>query len=261
MVGTWAHAWVRPGPGRQSGEEARVSAPLPERELWQKMTEERARTEIEAVTAAFAAAGRALPEAWLDAWANAARAARDWIDALAGLGEWPEGLAEINLTPGLSGVLPHAGVAIPLVGRMDLVLLSGAGSFAPGGLAGVAAWLVDFKTGGDEPLRLNPLGRGKGLQLALYALALRALGAGPVALTLLTRDGAAAPQLTDEDLEKPELAELWKLVADMAVTGCWGERLDLAGEHARPAARPLATLPIPGEILRKKWALTRPDSR
>jgi len=261
MVGTWAHAWVRPGPGGQSREEPRWSAPLPERGLWQKMAEERARSELEAVTKAFASAGRELSEAWLDAWANAARAARDWIDALAGLGEWPEGLAEINLISGLKGNLPHAGLAIPLVGRMDLVLLSRAGSFAPGGLAGAAAWLVDFKTGGDEPLRLNPLAKGKGLQLALYALALRALGAGPVALTLLTRDGAAEPQLAGEDLENPELAGLWKLVAEMAVTGCWGDRMDLAGEHGRPVTRPLATLPIPGEILRKKWALTRPDAR
>jgi hypothetical protein len=144
---------------------------------------------------------------------------------------------------------------------MDLDLLSQARSFAPGGLTVTAAWLVDFKTGGDEPLRLNPLAKGKGLQLALYALALRALGAEPVALTLLTRDGAAEAQLTGEDLEKPELEELWKRVAEMAVTGCWGDRLDLGGEQARPAARPLAILPIPGEILRKKWALTRPDSQ
>ena len=261
MAGTWAHAWVRPGPGGQTKEEARASAQLPERELWQKMAEERARTEIATVTAAFVSAGRPLPEAWLDAWANAARAARDWIDALAGLGEWPEGLAEVNLFSGLNGKLPHAGVAIPLVGRMDLVLLSRAGSFAPSGLMGVAAWLVDFKTGGDEPLRLNPLAKGKGLQLALYALALRALGAGPVALTLLTRDGAAAPQLTGEDLENPELAGLWRLVAEMAVTGCWGDRPDLAGEHGRSVARPLATLPLAGEILQKKWALTHPDIR
>ena len=234
---------------------------MPECGLWQKMAEDRARAERERVAVAFAAAGRPLPEAWLDAWSNAAQAARDWIEILAGLTEWPEGLAEINLPPGLSGVLPHTGAVIPFVGRMDLVLLNRAGNFAAGGLDGAAAWLVDFKTGGDELLRVKPLAKGKGLQLALYALALRALGAGPVALTLLTRDGAAVLQLKAEDLENPELAELWQLVAEMAVSGCWGDWPDLAGEHARTSVQPLATLPVSDDILRKKWMLTHPGSR
>jgi hypothetical protein len=256
VVGTWAHAWVRPGPGGRLREDGAVSQPLPEQALWRKLVDDRATAQRAAVGAAFTTAGRPLPEAWLDAWAGAGRAVRDWIDALAGEGEWREGLGEFHLPRDLNGLLPLVNAAIPLAGRLDLVPLSRAGVFAPGGLAGTAAWLVDFKTGGDQTLSVARLAKGEGLQLALYAVALQALGAGPVRLTLLTREGGAEVQLTGEDLENPQLAGLWQLVADLAVAGQWGERHDLADAHDRAGDYPLATLPVPGEVVHKKWRLT-----
>jgi len=256
VVGTWAHAWVRPGPGGRLREDGAASQPLPEPALWRKLADDRAAEQRAAVNAAFTMAGRPLPEAWLDAWASAGRAVRDWIDALAGENEWREGLGEFYLPAGLNGPLPLVNVAMPLAGRLDLVRLSRAGVFAPGGLTGTGAWLVDFKTGGDQTLSVARLAKGEGLQLALYAVALQALGAGPVRLTLLTREGGAEAQLTGEELADPPLAGLWQLVADLAVAGQWGERHDLADAHDRAGDYPLATLPMPGEIIRQKWALT-----
>jgi hypothetical protein len=253
-IGTWAHAWVRPGAADAA------SAPLPQAPLWIKMAKARAVDERTAASAAFTVAGRVLPEAWLDAWASATRAAYGWIDALAERSGGPEGLAEINLAPGLKGVLPETEAVMQLVGRMDLVLLSRAGVFAPGGLGGTQAWLIDFKTGADKPLTVGRLEKGEGLQLALYALALEALGAGPVALTLLMREGAAEPQLSGEDLRDEKLSGLWKTVTAMALAGKWGEFHDLADPYDRPGDYPLAVLPVPGEIVREKWALTHPES-
>jgi hypothetical protein len=254
VIGTWAHAWVWPGVA--AGGEA--SEPLPKAALWEKIWKDRAEETRAVAEQAFAAAGRRMPEAWLDAWASAGRAAGAWARVLGERSGWPEGRAEIKLANGLSETLPHTQEAMALVGRMDLVLLSQPGVFAPGGLAGKAAWLIDFKTGGDELLSLSRLKKREGVQIALYALALKAMGAGPVAMTLLTRDSDAEPQLTGEDLALPELAEVWRLVAAMAATGCWGEFHDLANPHDRPGDYPLAALPVPAEILRKKWALTHP---
>jgi hypothetical protein len=257
VIGTWAHAWVRAEPGTERGESAPESQPRPERSFWEKMATGRADELRSQATTAFATAGRPLPEAWLDAWASAGRAARDWIEALADLDGWPEALAEVHLPKGLSAALPQSGALLRLTGRLDLVLLARRGVLGPGGLAGGEAWLVDFKSGSDEPLRLTKLAKGGGLQLTLYALALRALGAGAVRLTLLARDGAAEAQLKGEALEDPQLEGLWRLVAAMA-GGQWGEWHDLADEHDRSGDYPLATLPVAGDILGRKWELTHP---
>jgi hypothetical protein len=257
-LGVWAHGFVRPLPETNAAENALSSLPMPTAALWHELAADRAEAARLRVTAAFSATGKNLPEAWIDAWITARRVAEYWVDALSDRDGWPQALAEANLPRGLSGNLPGMEGILPLRGRLDLVLLSQSAQFVPGGLAGARAWLIDFKTGGDEVLGLKRLSRGEGLQLALYALALRALGASEVALTTLTREAAAEPQLTNADLEHVSLHGLWRLLAAFAITGRWGEFRDLNNEHDRPGDYPLATLPVPAEILREKWALTHP---
>ncbi len=255
-LGIWSHAWAQPGPRITAKSEARESIPLPSRELWQKIAQDRA-AEIRAqVTVAFAAAKKPLPEAWLDTWANAGRLVEHWIEALAELPDWSQGLAEVTLPPGLSITLPGMEAAIPVSGRLDLALFPRAVRLARGGL--VEAWLIDFKSGAAEPLTKKKLAQGQGLQLALYAQALLALGAPRVSLTLLNREAEAEPQLTNEDLATPELAKIWNWLADFAVTGRWGEFCDLTDDYREAGDYPSATLPVPAEILRQKWALTHP---
>jgi hypothetical protein len=220
------------------------------------MAQDRAQEVRAQVTAAFSAAKKPLPEAWLDTWANAARLAEHWIEALADQPDWPQGLAEATLPPGLRIALPGREVMIPVSGRMDLVLFSRAVTFAQGGL--VDAWLIDFKSGAAETLTKKKLAQGKGLQLALYAQALHALGAPMVSLTLLNRDAEAEPQLTGSDLGAPEVEKIWQLLADFAVAGQWGEICDLTDDYREAGDYPSATLPVPVEILRQKWRLTHP---
>jgi len=254
-VGLWAHAWVRPGP--ETGPTA-PSLPLPERALWQKLARARADDARTQIIATYAAAGKILPEAWMDAWTTAHRVAQEWIDALAGTDGWSQALAEATLPLGLKGALPQTDTEFALRGRLDLVLCNRPAQVVPENLRGARAWLIDFKSGGDRPLGLTRLARGEGLQLALYALALRALGAEGVAMTTLTREAAAETQLTGADLDADALTGMWRTLAEFSSAGCWGEFHDLTDAHDRPGDYPLATLPVAGEILREKWALTHP---
>ena len=255
-LGSWAHELVRFGPAVSTKEDAVQSLPLPNLATWQKIAAGRAEELRADAARAFTAAQRALPEAWLDTWAAAAREAEQWIAALAGDSAWPQALAEINLPPGLRVALPGTNAEFFLSGKMDLVLFPRAIAFASGKMNGADAWLLDFKTGGDQPLSLKRLARGEGLQLALYALALRALGAGAVSLTLLNSETAAAPQLQAAELGDEQLAGLWQLLAAFAAQGRWGEIHDLDDEHDRAGDYPAATLPVPAQILRQKWAVT-----
>ncbi len=257
-LGLWSHAWVQPGPRAFATGAARETIPLPSRELWRKLAQDRAQDIRAQATAAYGAARKPLPEAWLDTWAGAARLAEHWIETLAEQPDWPQGLAEISLPPGLRIALPGTGASIPLSGRIDLALFSRPAVFTQGGL--VNAWLIDFKSGAAKPLSKTRLARGEGLQLALYAQALLALGAPTVLLTLLNRDAAAEPQLTEAELGAPELAKLWQLLADYAVKGCWGEISDLTDEYREAGDYPTATLPVAAEILRQKWLLTHPST-
>jgi hypothetical protein len=48
---------------------------------------------------------------------------------------------------------------------------------------------------------------------------------------------------------------LWKLLGELA-EGRWGENCDLDNERENSGDYPTATLPVPVEILRKKWEIT-----
>jgi hypothetical protein len=258
-LGSWAHEIARPGPANFAGGSATESLPRLSLALWHKLADASAQKIRAEAAAAFAAAQRPLPEAWLDTWARAARVAGQWVDALAENPEWTHALGETSLPSGLQGALPGTGVALSLSGRMDLVLFRQPVVFAPGQLGGTAAWVIDFKTGGDAPLSLKKLAEGAGLQVALYARALLALGAGAVSLTVLNAGGDAEPQLTGADLADPKLADLWRLLADFA-QGRWGEHCDLDDEQENSGDYPSATLPVPIEILRRKWEITHPQT-
>jgi hypothetical protein len=255
-LGLWSHAWAQSGPRTSGKNETAESLPLPGREFWQKLVQDRAQQIRAEVTTAFGHAGRPLPEAWLDTWADAARLAEQWVDTLAEQADWPQGLAEVTLPNDLRIQLPGTEFEIPIKGRMDLALFPRPVIWAKSRLAGTHAWLIDFKSGQAEAMTKKKLAKGQGLQLALYAQALLAMGAASVALTLLNRDTEAEPQLLESDLGAPELADLWQLLADFAVAGRWGEICDLTDDYRAAGDYPSATLPVPVEILRQKWLRT-----
>ncbi|HTB64077.1 MAG TPA: PD-(D/E)XK nuclease family protein, partial [Opitutales bacterium] len=227
-VGIWAHAWARSGP-----ENSLEAFLILDQDTWREISAASHQEARDATESAFTTAGREFPESWLDASGEAARLANHWIFTLSEQPGWSHALAEAELPPNLQCALPGITGSIPLTGRMDLVMFPRSVSLAGGSLVGVPAWLLDFKTGMDKPLTLIRLAKGKGIQLALYALALKALGAGEVSLTLLNAEAALKSQMESAELEHPELAARWQLLAEFAIGGVWGDLSDLEDEYSR----------------------------
>ena len=112
---------------------------------------------------------------------------------------------------------------------------------------------MDYKTGSRKALSAKKLRGGDGVQLALYALALRANG-----VSLLTPDLALdAPQLTFDELTAQ--TRLWRGLHRMQESGVFGLRGALRDEFAFRGDYPLATLAIDEAVLDEKWTRTHPD--
>ena len=136
----------------------------------------------------------------------------------------------------------------PISGRIDLILQSesdGSERF----------WVVDFKTGKDQPLSLDRLRKGDGIQLALYALALDST-AEEISVSLLRPGETLEVQLSSSQLK--ELDPLWSDMRKIAQSG----RLGWAGavwDHYRFVGDfPIATVPLPKEIWKPKWEREHP---
>lgn len=250
-AGTWVHAWLSSGMGARHPEKL---VRRPEAAALVAGTRSAARNTRARAEHAFAAARRPLPDWWQSRWAGALWMTGELAVRVGQVEDWPWAATEWKL-PKPTEIRIGEDV-LRVRGRMDLVL-SPDETFAPGS----RLWLFDFKTGADKPLRPKDLLKkfakgGGGLQLALYALALRALGAGEVAITLLTPGTAAAPQLSSADVES--LAGFWRGLARMQDTGLFGMRGELRSEFSHTAAMPIATLPVSADLLEEKWALTHP---
>ena len=149
------------------------------------------------------------------------------------------------------------GVELRLRGQIDLVLTQkDAASFA-----GQNIWIVDYKTGSDRELKASDLHdslvRGTSLQLGLYALAMRELGAAEVSVSIISlKVKNVAPQLSVDDLAPH--TDVFTDLAEMQRTGIFGMKGEIRPAFGYNAAYPLATLPIDNDILEDKWALTHP---
>jgi hypothetical protein len=149
------------------------------------------------------------------------------------------------------------GVELNLRGQIDLVLAQdGASSFV-----GKKIWIVDYKTGSPKELKPSDLHdslvKGITLQLGLYALAIRELGAVDVSvsiISMLVKD--VAPQLTVADLAPH--TDIFADLSQMQRTGIFGMKGEIRPAFGYSAPYPLATLPIDNDILEDKWAATHP---
>jgi hypothetical protein len=140
-----------------------------------------------------------------------------------------------------SGNVQHDKAKLRLVGRYDLVLSDRAG-WENAQLA-----IVDFKTFG-APAKLD-VKTGEGLQLVGYQLLAEAQGAAQVKIIVISPERS-------RDLEEnvAEMAELLDNLSKMQVRGCYGQRE--SGNYGITEVLPIATLPIPSEVLRSKWEKT-----
>ncbi|PTY01600.1 hypothetical protein DB346_12730 [Verrucomicrobia bacterium LW23] len=127
---------------------------------------------------------------------------------------------------------------------------------------GDGRWLIlDYKTGrSTRNLTMASLAKGTGLQVALYALALRQLGAPQVdfayAYPSSTLGEAAPPPLSVRDLA--EIGPLLDSLARMQNSGVFGWHGQLRTEFGPRLPYPLATLPVPEDLLEERWLASHP---
>jgi hypothetical protein len=201
-------------------------------------------------------AGKVVPDWWISGWLNARYLARHLGAKIGATKGWNWMATELLV--GRHGMVKIAnGVDLQLHGRIDLVLAQdNASSFA-----GEKIWVVDYKTGSTKELKTSDLHdslvKGTTLQLGLYALAMRELGAAEVSASIVALTVKnVAPQLSVIDLTPH--TDIFADLSKMQRTGIFGMKAEIRPAFGYSARYPLATLPIDNDILEDRWALTHP---
>jgi hypothetical protein len=200
--------------------------------------------------------GKVIPDWWTSGWLNARYLARHLGAKIGAVKGW--NCMTTELAVGSDGVVKITnGMELRLHGRIDLVL---ARDDAPS-FAGKNIWVVDYKAGSAKELKTSDLHdslvKGTSLQLGLYALAIRELGAAEVRVSIISLAVKnVAPQLSVVDLASQ--TDIFADLAEMQRTGIFGMKGEIRPAFGYSARYPLATLPIDTDILEDKWALTHP---
>jgi len=153
-------------------------------------------------------------------------------------------------------------------GRIDLIL--GRQKARRSRIGYEDVWVIDYKTGrqrgfNSKELRRNDtpkrkfrkqLIEGRGVQLALYALAVQALGAEKVQLTLLSPAEQLEAQFHLADVLSQN--DFWSELHRMQETGVFGMLGPIHADFGFVWKYPLATLSIDTDLLKEKWTLTHP---
>jgi hypothetical protein len=247
-VGTWVHDWL--AQALRESRERKVTALLP-------LVRDAAERDARRVREQAAASAIPLCPWWDQVWSQARSVALGLAENLEPLLRDREFIAEVRLPSGLRTALPGSEHAdFDLKGRIDLLLFDPGAPFrdpSQGDLAGAGCWVIDFKTGTATALSEKEISRGRGLQPLLYALALRALGAGPTAISLMTPNAALKSQLRLDDALR--LAPVFRSLEILHRDGVFGMKPDADSDYGFSPAYPLATQFIPRHILDAKWAL------
>ena len=215
------------------------------------------------------ACDKTLPDWWVSGWSNALYIADCLAAKLSGLeNDWSHMAVEWPLGSPAAISLNGDEVTLRVRGRIDLMLARGERDDSQIGYPDL--WVVDYKTGRQRGFNLRDarkykssqekfrkqLIEGRGVQLALYALAVHALGARDVRLTLLSPAGDLEPQfdLADALAQK----DFWRELHHMQETGVFGMRGPVHSDFGFARVYPLATLPIDPDLIEEKWTLTHP---
>ena len=264
-TGQWVHRWLANSVQPISGE---TFVELRDVEEIRAQLIEHARRFQDRVRDIGDAVGRALPDWWVSGWSNALYVADCLAAKLSGLAndwthmapEWPLD-SPTNIPLGTNR-------SLRVRGRIDLILARGKRTRSR--LEFIDLWLIDYKTGRQRGLNLRErrskeasaekfrklLAKGRGVQLALYALATHGLGASNVQLALLGLADELEPQfhLADALAQK----DFWQELYRMQETGIFGMLDSVHADYGFAHDYPLATLGVDEELLQEKWALTHP---
>lgn len=257
-IGQWVHDWL--------SHIAKSDGALVQRPRAKDVRDrvQRAARDFRAEVAAML--GRPLPDWWISTWNQAAFIADTLAETITTTESWSHFATEWTLPPSAIRVSETAQFAVR--GRIDLLM-------AREERAGETfrfqdAWIIDYKTGrrltlapgrksagkASEDFRTKLL-EGKGVQLAIYALALHALGAQEIGISLLTRD----LELDSAQVSFPVIEaqrEIWEEFASLSRSGIFGMRGALRAEFQFQNDYPLATLGFDPDFLEEKWNATHP---
>jgi len=263
-TGQWVHRWlaasVRNGDGASFVPVSRAD------EIREGIRNE-ARQFRERVAALCAERKKNLPDWWRSGWGNALYIADCLAAKVSDLRDWSEMAVEWPLGQPTS-ILIGGNKALRVRGRIDLILARTRSEESQIGYQDL--WVVDYKTGRQRGFKLKELRRketperkfrkqlveGRGVQLALYALAANALGAQDVQLTLLSPAEELEKQFALADV----LAQqgFWLELHRMQQSGVFGMLGPVHADFGFVRKYPLATLPIDLDLLEEKWKLTHP---
>ncbi len=201
-------------------------------------------------------AGRIVPDWWNSGWLNALYIARHLGAKIGDVDGW-KWMATESPVGRNDTVKITDQVELRLHGQIDLLLAK----HDAASLAGQKIWIVDYKTGSNKELKTSDLHdslvKGITLQLGLYALAVRDLGAAEVSASIVSLAVKnVAPQLSVIDLAPH--TDVFADLAEMQRTGVFGMKGEIRPAFGYSVPYPLATLPIDSDILEDKWAITHP---
>jgi hypothetical protein len=198
--------------------------------------------------------GKPVPAWWDSGWENALYLARVIGNKIGSATDWNWMAAELPI--GRDGSVKIAdGIELQLHGRVDLLLSK---NDSPD-LNGQDIWIVDYKTNSSRELKKTDLHdtlvKGTNLQVGLYSLAVRALGAAEVGASIVSLGVKnVAPQLSVSELAPH--TNIFADLAEMQRTGIFGMKGDIRPAFGYGVPYPLATLQVDPDILEDKWSLT-----
>jgi hypothetical protein len=211
---------------------------------------------------------QSVPDWWISGWSNAFYVADCLAGKLSGLqGDWTHMAPEWTLESP-TNIQLSANESLHVRGRIDLILARGEQNRSRLGFADL--WIIDYKTGRQRGLNLRErrsretsaekfrklLVKGRGVQVALYALAAHALGASNVQLALLGLADELEAQFHLEDAIAQK--DFWRELYQMQETGAFGMVGPIHAEYGFAYDYPLATLAVEEDLLQEKWAMTHP---
>lgn len=251
-TGNWVHRWlatVAPGPDQKFIPKASKNDIV-------KGVDRAAKDFQNEISSILTANNRVLPDWWLSGWRNARYLAGRFAEELGDLTGWPQIATELQLDREETIPLDDRH-QLRVRGRVDLLLARGDDPDSR------ELWIVDYKTGLAPALKSQrnalrkQLTDGNGVQICIYALALRRLGWREIYASLLTREtDLDAPQLNLGDILAHDI--IWKEIARMQENGIFGMLGEIRSAFTFTGVYPLATLAIDKDFLRDKWRRTHP---
>jgi len=249
-VGTWVHRWLMSALRECRDRNSTANFP--------SLLRDSADRDYTRVRHQARAAGLELYPWWDQVWVQARAMALGLGESL--IPHLPDKrfLSEYRLPDHVIVALPGSDQAdFALTGRIDLLLLEPekpSGDPANGDFSGCNnCWVIDFKTGSASSLTLGKVASGTGLQAVLYALALRARGAGLTAISLQTLHAPLKRQVQLDDVLA--MTALFRSLDKLHRSGVFGMRADAENAYGFSPDYPMATTSVPPEILEAKWAL------